>query len=84
MNAKFLFNLPVPVTLIRFLTELLVFNFGILIPFLLNGLLRADRHTNSLAAHPTAYKSVFLIRRYILKIKHFLHLQTKKKETVTL
>ena len=31
--AKFLFNLPVPVTLKRFLAELLVFNLGILLPF---------------------------------------------------
>lgn len=33
--AKFLFSLPVPVTLKRFLAELLVFNLGILIPFLI-------------------------------------------------
>lgn len=33
LKAKFLFNFPVPVTLKRFLTALLVFILGILIPF---------------------------------------------------
>lgn len=72
MNAKFLFNLPVPVTLMRFLTALLVFNFGILIPFIIY--LDCYELTGIPTARPLflAYISKSFILALILKSKSFL------------